>query len=82
MPLQFGQKPTSERIFVRIQSLDGEGKITRTQSMNVWQAEFDTVLSAVTQALSAVFGGTDLDPSLVTEAPVPIKGRLRRGRKA
>jgi len=80
MPLQFGQKPTSERIFVRIQSMDGEGKVTRTQSMNVWQETFETVAETVIQALNQRFGGGTNEE--VEEAPVPIKGRLRRGRKA
>jgi hypothetical protein len=80
MPTQFGQKPTSERIFVRVQHIAGNGKILKTESMNVWQETFENVLYAVTQALNVRFGGRSEDG--VEEAPVPIKGRVRRGRKA
>jgi hypothetical protein len=82
MPTQFGLKPTSERVFVRVQHIAGDGKILSTQSMNVWQQPFTKVLSTVIDALAAAYGANEEDATLVEEAPIPIKGRVRRGRKA
>jgi hypothetical protein len=81
MPTQFGQKPTSERVFVRVQHIAGDGKILSTQSMNVWQQPFAAVLTTVIDALAAAYGANEEDDP-VEVAPVPIKGRVRRGRKA
>jgi len=81
MPYQFGKKPTVARVFVRVQEIDDLGKTIQTRSMNVWQVPFSDVVHAVVGTLSTQWGEDPVDNG-VEEAPIPIKGRLRRGRKA
>lgn len=83
MALHFGKKPPTSRVFIRVQAIGADGRPTKTQSISMWEMNYDEVLALIVKTCEQYGSDVpDYDAADPVEQGPPIKGRMKKGHRA